>query len=83
MKLFRHGEGPPREEYRAVLKYWESSEKQACGNCRWFGYPVVGNPICQIPECVLPDGVAPEDAMSFQEVDPDQLCLFWIRRKAR
>ncbi len=64
-----------------ILKYWEASDKKACGNCMHFSFPVVGEPVCTIPDFLIPEGCPKEEIKSGNKVKPEDRCLFWAKRQ--
>ena len=78
MGLF--GKNKKMDDPSEIIKYWETSNKEACGNCRHFGFPVVGKPVCGIPDFLIPAGCPEDKIKSGKEVDPGDNCLFWAKR---
>lgn len=81
MGLFRKKKNEKMKDPSEILEYWEASDKEACGNCMHFSYPMFGKPICNIPDFLIPEGCPTEKINTGKEMDPGDNCLFWARRK--
>ena len=81
MGLFNKKKKEKAKDPEEILKIWEASDKEACGNCMHFGYPMIGNPICNLPDFLIPDNCPKDKINTGKEMDPSSKCLFWYRIK--
>jgi tetratricopeptide (TPR) repeat protein len=70
--------GSPEE----IIDYWEKSNMRACGNCRHFGYSIVGSPLCHVESTMAIINKLDHSNIKPKEVKPNYCCLSWFERGA-